>query len=94
MELNNFRNGSSKEKHKQAKANLREAYRIVTEEDIEKKIGVIENTHANSRHRESWRLINDLSGRKSAKKSQIRGGNAKERQEQWLNHFKSLLGGA
>ena len=93
LQLSKDRNGRSKQKYKRAKSNLRTAYEIVIEEDMEKKVTAIENTHANSRHRESWRLINDLSGRKSAKKSQIRGGSAKERQELWLDHFKSLLGG-
>ena len=44
------------------------------------------------KNKESWNLINDISGRKKAGSSLVEGGSAEERRKNWLNHFKNLLG--
>ena len=44
------------------------------------------------RHAESWKLINDITGRKASTKGQLKGDTQKERIENWYNHFKDLLG--
>ena len=41
-----------------------------------------------------WKLINDMTGRKSAKKGIIKGYKNEERINKLFNHFRNLLGGA
>ena len=52
----------------------------------------VESTFANAKHRESWKLINNISGRKTTQKSIIKAKNKEERIQKWYNHFKNLLG--
>ena len=52
----------------------------------------VEESDAKSKHRESWRLINEISGRKAAKKGIIKGNSKEERIANWFEHFCSLLG--
>ena len=75
-----------------AKKKLQETYDIITGEELEKAIRGVEDADEKSRHGESWKLINNLTGRKTAKKGIIKGNSAEERIEKWYNHFKTLLG--
>ena len=45
-----------------------------------------------SKHRRSWKLINKISGRKSARQGIIKGKNKEERIAKWFDHFSNLLG--
>ena len=65
--------------YKQAKRELEEAYKSVTEEDLSSKQKELEMAHANSKHGQSWRLINDITGRKASAKGQLKGNTQKER---------------
>lgn len=40
----------------------------------------------------SWKLINEITGGKSFKTSQIKGNSDKQQVAAWPNHFKNLLG--
>ena len=61
---------------------------VVTEEDLSKKIQEIESACANSKHGQRWKLTNDISGRKSSAKGQMRGASQKEQVMNWNSQFK------
>ena len=45
-----------------------------------------------SKHTKLWKLINDMIGRKSAKKRIIKGNKNEEIINKWFNHFRNILG--
>ena len=75
-----------------AKNGLQNAYLNVHSEILENKISKVEAATKHAKTRESWRLINDISGRHQREQSQIEGDSADDRVETWYNHFKTLLG--
>ena len=52
----------------------------------------VEDADIRSQHAESWKIINEISGRKAAKKGMIKGKNKEERINSWFQHFSKLLG--
>ncbi|XP_072048490.1 uncharacterized protein [Amphiura filiformis] len=76
----------------EAKKRLADAYNQVEEEDLSSKLIEVETAHANSKHGQSWRLINDITSRLASRKGQLEGNTQKERVTNWYNHFKNLLG--
>ena len=46
-----------------------------------------------AKHAQFWKLINDMTGRKSAKKGIIKGEHNEERINKCFNHFINILGG-
>ena len=52
----------------------------------------VENANEISKHGESWRLINEISGRKAAKKGIIKGNGIEERLKKLYSYFSTLLG--
>ena len=74
------------------KQNLQEAYNVISEEELESLIQKVENADSTHRHAESWKLINEISGRKSAKKGVLKGNSKEERLKKWFTHFSDLLG--
>jgi exonuclease III len=61
------------------KMNLSNVYDTIMEEDLTEMIKQVEEADAKSRHGESWRLINNISGRKSAKRGLLKGSTKEER---------------
>ena len=53
---------------KEVKKSLQEAYTTVESEHLDELISRVEDADEKSRHGESWKLINHINGRKSAKK--------------------------
>ena len=45
-----------------------------------------------SKHAESWRLINQITGRKSVKQAIIKADSKEDRIKKWYSHFQNLLG--
>ena len=80
------------EKLHTAKIKLQEKYNLVTEEELEKAMRSLEIADEKSRHSESWKLINLITGRKTAKKGIIKAKSPEERIKKWYTHFKNLLG--
>ena len=76
----------------QTKKELEHQYNIVEEECLQDKIKLVEEAHINRKHGQSWILVNDISGRRTTKKGQIKGNSQQERIQNWLKHFKGLLG--
>jgi hypothetical protein len=74
------------------KMNLSNVYDTIMEEDLTEMIKQVEEADAKSRHGESWRLINNISGRKSAKRGLLKGSTKEERINKWYQHFSNLLG--
>ena len=56
-----------------AKDKLSNAYNIVEAEVLDEQIRQVENADERSRHGESWKLINEISGRKKSQKGIIKG---------------------
>ena len=52
----------------------------------------VETANARSRHGESWRLINAITGRKASKRGMLKGNSKEERVTKWFEHFSNLLG--
>ena len=62
------------------------------EDELEVLIAQVEDADTRSQHAESWKVINQISGRKSAKKGIIKGKNKEDRINSWFQHFSQLLG--
>ncbi|XP_072030406.1 uncharacterized protein [Amphiura filiformis] len=77
----------------QARKNLlKEAYDKINQGILEQKISQVEKADQNCQHKASWDLINEISGRRTAKKGQIKGDTESERLHSWFSHFQQLLG--
>ena len=74
------------------KANLKNVYDQAYEEELESMISKVEKADARAQQAESWKLINQISGRKASKKGIIKGHSSKERVDSWHKHFSELLG--
>ncbi|XP_072015018.1 uncharacterized protein [Amphiura filiformis] len=61
-----------REEYKKAKKNLDDAYNEVIEADLNGKLQEVERAHVNSKHGESWKLINDITGRKACSTGQLK----------------------
>ena len=68
------------------------AYTTVEEELLDKQIREVEKLDAMQKARQSWSLINEISGRKKSSCAKISGKSAKDRVDKWQTHFKKLLG--
>ena len=73
------------------KATLADAYNEALEDDLVSKIRQVEAAHDRCKNKESWNVINDITGRKNSKPCLIRGNSPEERKSTWLNHFRNLL---
>ena len=78
--------------YRKGKQGLDEAYNLAIVEDLNSKIKEVEAAHSNCKHALSWRLINEITGRKASTKGQLEGETQKDRVTNWYNHFKNLLG--
>ncbi|XP_072050064.1 uncharacterized protein [Amphiura filiformis] len=56
----------NRHRYKETKANLEEAYNTATEEDLSKRLRAVEEAHDNCKHGQSWKLINEITGRKAS----------------------------
>ena len=75
-----------------AKQSLDKAYLDAQVDFINGKIDHITNLHINQQHSAAWKSINELSGKGSNPTTTIKGGSREKRLENWLSHFKNLLG--
>ena len=74
------------------KNQLRETYDRVSNEILEQKISQVEKANQNCQHKAAWDLINEISGRRTARQGQIKGETQSERLHSWHSHFQQLLG--
>jgi len=75
-----------------AKKALDKAYMDAEIAFINGKIDDISNLHVNHQHSAAWKTINELSGKGSKPPTTIKGGSQQKRLENWLSHFRNLLG--
>ena len=74
------------------KDHLQSCYKVVEEEILRKKIRMVEESADRCRNKESWALVNDVTGKSKANCGLIEGGNGEERLKNWKIHFSKLLG--
>ena len=66
------------------KKKLEAAYNSVYTEVLEEKITRVERADVEFRHAQSWKLINEITGRTAAKKGLIQGDSREDRVKRWL----------
>lgn len=81
-----------REMYQRSKEELYRVYAVIEQEELTRKVSEVEEAHNNLRHAQSWKLINEISGRKSSQSAKINGKSAEERVGAWKTHFKNLLG--
>ena len=86
----NHTNETQKELN-QKKRTLEEVYNIAFSEELNQKITQIEQSHKTNKHQESWKLINEITGRKTTKRAILKGWNMEETVTNWYGYFKDLL---
>ena len=79
-------------KLQQAKEKLSRLYVRVKEEELKELIQKVEESDSTYRHDQSWRSINEITGRKEAKSGVIKGNIKEERIKLWYDHFNNLSG--
>ncbi|XP_071480459.1 uncharacterized protein [Diadema antillarum] len=84
--------GKSREEYARTRENLYRSYAILDQEKLRRQIAEVEQAHENRKYGLSWKLINDISGRKASQSVRIRGESAEKRVATWYSHFKNLLG--
>ena len=90
-----YQQDTTKENQKRLQAektHLEAAYDEAFEKELNQMISKVESADIRSQHGESWKLINEISGRKTAKKGILKGKSTKERLDNWQKHFSELLG--
>ena len=71
---------------------LKACYKEVEEEILKGKIRKVEDTADRCKNKESWKLVNDITGRTKPSCGLVEGGSSTERLENWRKHFSGLLG--
>ena len=77
---------------KEARANMEDCFNTVQEEELSAKISEIDKAQHENKYKLSWKLINEISGRRSSRKGQIEGNTKEERINSWYTHFQWFLG--
>ena len=71
---------------------LYETYNGLKEKDLMEKVDRIQSVHGAGQYGEAWRVINEVTGRKTSKEGQVAGASPEERVITWFTHFQKLLG--
>ena len=85
---------NKQEQYASKKKALAETYDLIDEEVLFQKISEVEQAHVNQKHSLNWKLINEITGKKTSKPSQIKRDTDEQRVHAWYRHFKNLLGDA
>ena len=75
-----------------AKQQLFSTYDRIKGEELMEKVKKVEAEHGKQRYKESWKVINEMSGRKKTREGQLAGCSPEERVTSWFTHFRDLLG--
>ena len=81
----------TQEELNQKKGALEEVYSTEFGEKLDQKVTRIEQSNRTNKHQESWKLITEITGRKTAKRAILKGRNKEERVKNWHGYFKELL---
>ena len=74
------------------KNELQQIYLKLQETELNNLVSKVEHANRQSKMKESWRLINRITNRKSTKQGMIKGASKEERVNKWYEHFSNLLG--
>ena len=77
---------------REAKQLLFSTYDNIKGEELMEKVQRVQAAQGEKKYGESWRVINEMTGRKRTKEGQVEGHSPEERMATWFNHFRSLLG--
>jgi exonuclease III len=78
--------------HRTAQADLKEAYENERASYIQGQINEITNASINKQSAKAWKVVNEISGRKSSNRAKLKASDDEERLEKWKQHFQNLLG--
>ena len=67
-------------------------YKVINYEELIKKVVIIQQAGLGMRYLESWKLINEISGRKVTQSSQLNGNSNENIVVLWYEYFRKLLG--
>ena len=73
-----------RENYKMPKVIIESVYVELEGEELDRMVAEVEEASERSRHKESWHLINSISGRKSTKQGIIKGSSRKENTEEMV----------
>jgi len=76
----------------EAKDRLEGAYKLVAEEELASRIHEVEKAQKQDKHSRSWQLINEISGRRTSRKGQLKGTSQLKRVKNWIEQLQRLLG--
>ncbi|KAJ8384844.1 hypothetical protein AAFF_G00197540 [Aldrovandia affinis] len=82
----------SQEELNGAKQQLFSTYDRIKGEELMEKVKKVATVHGERRYKESWKVINEMSGRKRSREGQLAGCSPEERVTSWFTHFRDLLG--
>ena len=74
------------------KEQLFSTYDQVKGEMLMEKVEKVEAVHGERQYKESWKIINEMSGRRRPREGQLAGSSPGMRVTSWFNHFRDLLG--
>ena len=74
------------------KRSQEEIHNLAEGEMLTSQIKKVENANIICKHGLSWRLINEINGRKIYVRGQLKGETNKDRVRNWYDHCKNLLG--
>jgi|TARA_B110001454_G_scaffold215734_1_gene237708 exonuclease III len=81
-----------KRKVRKAQQFLDRAYATAEAEFVHSQVKSISKLHKEKKHSAAWKVVNEISGRKSKPSITIKGGSATNRLTNWVGHFEKLLG--
>ena len=82
----------NKQNFSKALKSLKKTYLSEQTKYLQQKIDEIENSVANQKSSNAWKVINEISGRRSTNSAKLKASNQEERVKLWKKHFQDLLG--
>ena len=82
----------NKQNFSKALKSLKKTYLSEQTKYLQQKIDEIENSVANQKSSNAWKVINENSGRRSTNSAKLKASNQEERVKLWKKHFQDLLG--
>ena len=76
-----------------AKAAFDQAYSDALETMVKTKTDDLNRLHEENKHAQAWKVLREITDKKSSPVNRIKGNTAEERQDCWFRHFSNLLGG-
>ena len=73
------------------KRKMKKIYNTIQEEELDEMIKQVETADIRQKDKESWELINTITGRKTAKKGLIKGNSKEERVNRWFENVNNIL---